>query len=294
MCRYRARVPDRFDNACRPQNGLVADNAARNPARQIETLAAAMVGDWVGTAGTVVNTGSGHGPDFRIDYSDGRLGWGEVGWHEDPAEQAMWAETFRRDRHQIIELPGGRGHWSLSLRRGAHIGRLFDEVPTFIDRLLKSGQLYLEVVEDWPRTPEADEARRLGIEHIERVNTNEPALAVYFMPGSGGMVPEDPDVIVDWIEGVLGDPNYRDTTTKLLRLECAERHVFLMSGSRTDFGADERLRRIDAALPRRPPHLPSGITHVWAVSRFGSAGAALWSSVTGWMVVPAPRRGTED
>lgn len=40
-----------------------------------------------------------------------------------------------------------------------------------------------------------------------------------------------------------------------------ERHVFIMSGSQTPFGVNERLSRISLVLPRRAPIVPSGITH---------------------------------
>jgi hypothetical protein len=77
-----------------------------------------------------------------------------------------------------------------------------------------------------------------------------------------------------------------DTTKKLLAVPGVdERHVFLMTGSLTDRGVEQRLRRIESALPTRPPELPDGITHLWLVAQFGDGPAALWSKETGWTTV---------
>jgi hypothetical protein len=133
-----------------------------------------------------------------------------------------------------------------------------------------------------------DEARRLGIDYISRANTEEPSGVLYFMPTSGGMVPTDPNTITDWIDRVIADPLYADTTDKLLKREADERHVFMMSGSLTDFGEEERLRRAADALPTRSPIVPDGITHVWGVARYGAAPVVLWVAGVGWTTVPAP------
>ena len=85
----------------------------RNPARDLEKLAASVVTSWVGEAGHVTDTSSGGGPDFEISYTDGRTAVGEVGWHEDPEIRAMWGNTFRQERHQTVEVASGRGTWSL-------------------------------------------------------------------------------------------------------------------------------------------------------------------------------------
>jgi hypothetical protein len=58
-----------------------------------------------------------------------------------------------------------------------------------------------------------------------------------------------------------------------------------MTGSLTDHAVGERLRRIEAALPTRPPEFPAGITHLWLVAQFGDGPAALWSKETGWTTV---------
>ncbi len=60
-----------------------------------------------------------------------------------------------------------------------------------------------------------------------------------------------------------------------------------MTGSLTDAGVEERLRRLNEALPTRDPVLPTGITHLWLVPQYANDPlAALWSIDGGWMTVP--------
>jgi hypothetical protein len=108
------------------------------------------------------------------------------------------------------------------------------------------------------------------------------------MPASGGQVNPDANVIVDWIEAVLRDETYLDTTQKLLRELAEERHVFMLSGSRTNFDADTNLQRMAERLPARRPEVPEGITHVWVASRWGNGPVGMWSAPGGWERVDYP------
>ena len=260
----------------------------RNPARDIEALAVNVVRSWVGNLGLATDTSHGHRPDFRIDHVDGRVALGEVAWHEDPAIQAMWAETFRKERHQQIDLHPGRGQWVVGLARGANIKRLYRELGDLIDALLATDARRLTIYEHWPRGHLANTARQLCIEYLAQLEPGDPSGAVFFMPGGGGTVPTDSNAVVDWLDDLIANPDYSDTTKKLLVLPADERHVFVMSGTLTPFGADEWLRRLDQALPSRDPAVPEGITHVWVTSRFGTGPVGLWLRGTGWTSVPLP------
>jgi hypothetical protein len=262
------------------------DPYRRNPARDIEALAAATVAGWVGDRGTVLDTGRGHGPDFRIDYNDGRIGLGEVGWHVDQVVQEMWANAFRQESHQTVPLRPGSGQWSTKLIAGANIRGLYRGLQGVIDLMAAAGKTRLSIAGSWPRSEVADAARLLGLEYLAFFGYDEPASATFFMPSPPDMsIPSDPDSITHWVDEVLSHPDYADTTSKLLKLQASERHVFLMTGSRTDFGIEERLRRVNDAVPVRAPQVPVGITHVWLVAQFGAGPAALWSNA-GWLTVP--------
>lgn len=163
-------------------------------------------------------------------------------------------------------------------------------VPDFIASLAAAGYFDLSVYDDSPRDEPADTARRLGIEHIARLGEDEPSAATFLFGQSGGMVPTEPNLVTEWVEEVLAHRDYADTTAKLLRHEADERHVFLMSGGRTDFGVHELLRHLGQALPTRRPRVPLGITHVWVVPEFGerTAPCGMCAIKEGWTAQPLP------
>lgn len=261
----------------------------RNPARDVEQFAAEVVQSWVGVGGAVEDTSAGAGADFRIRYFDGRMAVGEVGWHADRVLQEMWGNAFKREKHQTIDLPQGLGTWSVQLGRGANIKQLYRQLCAFIQQLIDNNITKLEIFEAWPRTALATRARELGVKYVQSYPNGTADQAIFFMPASSGEVPSDPNVIADWIEALLADPDYSDTTAKLLPIAADEHHVFLMSGSATPFGADERLRRVDVSPPNRPLQVPDHISHVWAVSQYGNADVLLWTQ-DGWIVIPGPNQ----
>jgi hypothetical protein len=100
----------------------------------------------------------------------------------------------------------------------------------------------------------------------------------------------DPNAITEWLNDVLvNDPDYQDTTQKVLGRAADERHVFLLAGSATPWGVEELLRRLDRGLPSQAPSVPSEITHVWTVSSFTTPLGALWERDRGWTTIDAQR-----
>jgi hypothetical protein len=263
----------------------------RNFARDVEKLAVATLRQWVGSRGELLDESETARPDFLIRYHDGRKAVGEIGTDTDPVIEEMWQTTFRQEEHQTIRLPDGYGQWGLRLRRGANIKKLHQELQGFIDELLQHGLAHLEP----EYLPHQHELRKraddLGLEHIARATEWPDSYALYFFGGSGGTLSADPDVIVNWIEQLLADPRYRDTTSKLLAVDDVdERHIFMMANSGTPFEVEARLQRVSESLPHRPPVLAHGISHLWLVARFTDPAfgtfAAGWNSTDGWMTVP--------
>jgi hypothetical protein len=239
------------------------------PSRAVEIAAVAMVRAWVDDRGQVIDRGDGPDPDFWIDYNDERCAVGEVGWHPDEQMQAMWSGILKMERHQIIDLDAGLGQWQVGLELGANIKALRKLLPGLIEDLAAAGIGHLSVADDWRPDGPTEAARRLGIRYLNRLGELSdpgPDLAVIFPPGTGGFMPTDPDLIVDWIDDLLRNPEYTDAWGKLLHIDADERHVFFMAGSRTDFGVQQLLRELGSSLPTRAPQLPTGISHLWAMA----------------------------
>jgi hypothetical protein len=240
-----------------------------NPARDAETFAIAVVTAWVGARGTVIDLSAGHEPDFRIDYTDGRIGLGEVTTHKHPTGEAMWAMAHRSGQPQLIDLPSGLGTWSAQLALGANIPRLQIGVASLVEKVRELGLDPFTVDDHWPHGEPADTARRFGVEHLTYFPDGTGDVLYYFMPAGGGSYGGDPDAITEWIEELLASEAYADNTVKLLARMADERHVFVWADSATEFAPSQALTQLDRALPHRTPRLPPGITHLWALARFG-------------------------
>lgn len=259
-----------------------------NPVRELEQIAIEIVRRHVSSSGTVVDMSAGHDPDYRVDYADGRTGIGEIGWHEDPRWRALWEETLKRGTiPQVVDLSAGSGLWSVGLTLDARIWQIYKLLPSLVTDLLAAGESDLEIYNDWPPGALADRARRLGIKHLSQVEAAGDRV-IFLPPGAGGIVPSDPNAITEWLNDVLvNDPDYQDTTQKLLSRAADERHIFLLAGSATPWGVEELLRRLDIGLPSEAPSVPSEITHVWAVSSFTTPLGALWERDRGWTTIDA-------
>lgn len=244
----------------------------------MEVAAAQHVARWVGDVGSVVDTGDGPGPDFRIDYLDGRLAWGEVAWNEDRETQALLA---RIAEVPPLPLPDGLRQWAVHLLPKAMVKDVIAEAPALIADLHASGRIKLAPHDDVTPSEYTARAERLGIEDLHQMGSggaDEALLLSPFDVGSGGNV----DSVVDWIESMLASDQHRDTTEKLLIREADERHVFLFVGSLTLLDAAVAMARPLTSLPTRPPRLPSGITHVWALSPMGRGELLVWNERDGW------------
>ena len=258
----------------------MAEKVNEKISRQVEKIAVEILQGWVGEKGTVVDIGEGGGPDFEIHYADGRFGIGEVGLHEDPILAAAWAAIHKSDTPQQITLSPGMGMWTVGFAVVPNIKKLTNMIFTLITYLRDERLTELDIQNDYPSGKVADFARDLGISYISFLEGGTADLATFFLPFTGGAVPTDPDMIVDWVEGVLLSHDFKDSWTKLLPFECDEKHVFFMTSNRTPFGIDELLRR--PARPMRTPKLPGGLTHIWIISRYGDASAISWFEEAGW------------
>ena len=248
--------------------------------RKVEKLAVEIVQSWVDAEGEVKDLGLGGGPDFEIKYNDGRTGIGEVGLHEDPEFAEAWALIHKSDTPQQITLPDGSGYWAVGYERIPNMKRLRSELPSLIAALNDESLRVLDIYGEYPQGKNADWARDLGINYLNRHDQSGADVATFFLPFTGGAVPTEPDLIVDWFEGVLASEEYKDSWMKLLPFDSDEKHVFIMTSNRTPFGIDELLKR--NAIPVRSPNLPGNLTHIWIASRFVGVSAIHWSAGSGW------------
>jgi hypothetical protein len=212
-----------------------------------------------------------------------------LGLHEDPIFAATFAAIEERETPQIIALPKGYGSWAVTILRRAGIKRLEKELPGLIKNLVDQGRFTMEITSDYPRDSESALARSLGITYLHRTQESSDDYAFFatFMDeGDPQAVPTDANRIVTWIEEVLLSSEYQDSWMKLIPFQHDEKHVFIMSSSRTHSSIDKLLERTGENMPDRAPNLPGNLTHVWIMGRFTYEGrgesVTYWSKTEGW------------
>ena len=262
---------------------------ARNADRSdgVARFAVGVVQSTIGDRGRVTDQSHGHLPDFRIDYTDGRIAIGEVTAHVDPAVQSLTVEAARYGNQ--VALPAGTGAWRVWLSKEARVRRIATELPGLIADLALNRIFDLDIETTWPPGWLADRARHLKIRHVRQVSPEGKDFALYDLGPTGGWEPDDGNLIVDWLDALVLEPDYLDLTAKLQHVHADELHIFVLSQSRTEFATDSVLRRIDQHMPTRDPLLPDWVTHAWVVSQWASGrSAGLWVRDEGWSTVPIP------
>jgi hypothetical protein len=270
------------------QFGALVVCVAVKPSRAIELFAVELIQSAIGDTGTVEDRGETGGPDFLIGYKDGRVAVGETTWHADRIITAMDAEGSKHGKR--VELSAGLGMWRVRLVRGAQVPKVQRELRALIEDLASAGIFDMTVQVHWPLGSLADRARALGIDYLFGGIHPGPDVALYTEPLPGGIMPENPNDVVVWLDALVVDPDYLDLTRKLRKVDFApdERHIFIVTGSATKIGDEDSVRLIGERLPTVDPTLPDWITHAWVCgwsARFGGR----WERGVGWSAVPNQR-----
>lgn len=239
------------------------DAHLRNPARRWEKLAIDLVSRHIEGAGVVVDQSASGLPDFRIEYKDGRTAIGEIGWATDPAKIEQWSYFLKQEEPQRVALPPGSGSWAVQLTKQARTKNIQRDIVSVITQMRTQGLDQLEVVEDWPRTDLGNHARGLGFTYMRRVESGSTDSAYCQPVGIGGAIPNEPNLLVAWVNEFLRRHDKLDLTNKLANVDANEAHVFLIVGDAAPFGIQTLMQHARERLPSIPPDLPSHITHLW-------------------------------
>ena len=166
-----------------------ARNERTGRSHDSEVWCCRVVADRVGTAGVVRHTGDGPDVDFRIDYSDGRLGVGEVGLAVNQAQEQQWARILKEESPQRVDLTTGSGQWAVGLAsHSVRIDEFIRGIQPLINAFNLAGRSGFERDEIWLRGSDANvrAAHDLGLAYASRVDSGDPSFCIFFAPGGGG------------------------------------------------------------------------------------------------------------
>jgi hypothetical protein len=251
-----------------PRGRLIVWGVAEKPN---ERLARHIVSTTLGLPVTRYEDGTADSQvDALIHGSEGAAVLEIVADHE-ASFNAQW-DALERVGHRV-EVPGLRRAWSAQLARRSKVNGVVKALPLLMRRL--EGQL-----NDARRPRDLPEAlTRLGIKMLYPLDDDKRSGYVNLHPeGWGGFASSE--TMGHYVERILA--NADDVPSKLAKHAASEKHAFIWTTIGTDYGIQFQLERRDQPLPKDPPRLPQGVTHVWVVGSFTSQGAVAWFPDRGW------------
>ena len=234
-----------------------------NPSRYAEEVAVEFVKRIVGSLGSVIHVGESHGPDFRIQYHDGRRGIGEVKLDMDPGRRAAWVALTSRELPQRIRLAPKSGAWSVSTTPDPYVRLLDQELPHLVAELIK---LELPMLDEytWPRPSLFEECLKAGVTRLTLIDKSGIDEAVIFPQGWSGMVPLDANSAVPWIESFFApEHRYQKSWMRLQEAPDTEKHAFIWISDASPNDLQMRVSFHPETAPTLMPRLPQWLTHLW-------------------------------
>jgi hypothetical protein len=224
--------------------------------------------------------------DLKITCADGSIGAVEVTAAADAEQIELWKLVGGKGKRWIE--PSLVGGWLVRVLPSTRARKLHKQLPDLLEELEHEG---VSVVRGGRTSADRFRASagKLGVAEARQGPTAHPG-SIYVMIDQplkqiAGFVPDTGDPLAAWLSEWLAEPSQHDNIRKLGRSDAGAKHVFVLVPGFTPapFAVIYLLIESGAPLPTVPPVLPSGITHVWAMSMWGSGDGFRWSPDDGWV-----------
>jgi hypothetical protein len=223
--------------------------------------------------------------DLKITYPDGLIGAVEVTAAAAAEQIELWKLVGGRGKRWIeSSLAGG---WLVRILPSTRARVLHKQLPGLLRELEQGGVSVVRGNRDSADRFTAS-AGELRIVEARQGPTAYPG-SIYVMIDQpleqmGGFLPATGDPLATWLGEWLVGFSRQDNVHKLAASGADERHIFVLVPGFTQapFVVTHLLIDASAPLPTVPPALPSGITHVWAMSMWDSGDGFRWSPGNGW------------
>jgi hypothetical protein len=224
--------------------------------------------------------------DLELWREGHRFGAVEITAAADRESIELWNIVNGSDERWIEpDLTGG---WIVGVEPRAKVRRLRSELPGLLADLEAAGVSKVSGDTRRPRCSWDRRAADLRIGHATQHGTSFPGcISVTIDLPTQRMSDWDADhseALPDWLSEWTAWPSQTDNVAKLQRSGAAERHLFVLFPGFTTapFSVAHLLVRSGAPLPQAAPVLPTGVTHVWAMSYWTNGDGFFWSPDDGW------------
>jgi hypothetical protein len=258
--------------------------------RPEEVLAASFIKSWAVQGTEIENLGNGDSPDIRITYPDGRKALCEVKRDADPIEEQMQS---RLNRFGFLDLENGSGSWLITLDNLIDLLLFKKEIQSVVNDLNEIG------IDDWDKRDRTlkfksqDFLLRNTVSSFRRIKGYEGNRVIMMKSPKFGVVLEDPNSIIPWLESVQYRTEYRSSLSRLVLEDSVEQHLFIFVDSNTPHEIASILQFHPNSLPTEALHLPGFLTHIWISSFFNFVGksdyAWVYSKLKGWELAEIER-----
>jgi hypothetical protein len=146
-------------------------------------------------------------PDLRIEYADGRVGYGEV-WRDVAGSYAAMSAAIAA-REFKIAANGLDRVWGLQVSGDFRLSRVEPELPELLADLAAEGELfeYVAEPENLKRnlSPTVGRARKVGIVGLasRSVNDGEEAMIHLVPQGTGGPRDVTWETFLEWVTATI-------------------------------------------------------------------------------------------
>jgi hypothetical protein len=226
-------------------------------------------------------------PDLRIEYPGWR-GIGEVVIITDPGTADLYS-SFGKGELRFTDHRLG-WQWWIDYSPAIDRRNLRELLVDVLVQMETDGEMYASLVPIDHVSP-GDGARRLQELGVVAIATNtnrrDGPGEVIGLPGAVDIPREvDIDAVSDWLDRELAsDLMLRKSEKLMARPGYSERHLFIGVSWSAPSEVLSLLRTQAVELPRKPPTLPTGVTHLWLWDAFFPGRAIAWWPQRMWFDV---------
>jgi len=250
-----------------------------------EEVAGYLIACQLGSDFTSLHTGHlDDSADCQISFKGKPHALLEVTRDSSPDREALFDKILKSESGEKMPLPPGQGAWACELTLSSRIDELTPErICGLLASLREIGIDHLHADLTWPRGPEVDFLLSLGLRSIRRLDV-EGDFIFRHIPIVGGAIDDSTDLLADFAESIINNPEINDKINRLSRRAGAlDRHFCIVIGSASDLSVQWRMNGISLVppLPERKIGVPLAINFLWVMSM--ESGRLLgYSQESGW------------
>jgi hypothetical protein len=204
-------------------------------------------------------------------------------------------EQFRSrlTKHGELKLRQGSGSWLITLSTIIDFYTFKDQLQEVVDDLNSIG------VDEWDHRNTVMKFNsqsfllRHGVQTIRRIYGYEDNRVVIFPSADFGVVIEDSNIAIPWLEGVQYRAKYVSPIERLSSNNTSQQHLFIFVDSNTPQEIALAAQFHPTALPSEKFQLSPQLTHIWLAPFFNFTNnrdfAWLYSRACGWELIPIDR-----